>query len=304
MAQQLQISRAQKQAAVELFSDATTKQADLLQAMRITEKAFQRVLINALMRTPALAVCPRDSIYESVYKCCEWGLVPDGKLGVMVAIRKKGVLTADFWPMVDGMLMRVRKELKDIALQAHNAFEGEYFDDVRGSHPRLTHKPDPAIDRGSEKLLLASYATAHMAGNQVPEVVVMYRSELKPFRKDTHVWNTNPLEMYRKTAFKRLAKRLPVSSGLATLIEEEQGGEYDDTPGDVIEGEAVEVPSQQQPQQPQQARREDPPPRRDPPPAERREDPPDRGRDDDDDLTVGDQGGAQQTSQSRMEDYW
>ena len=209
-----QITRAQKQEAVTALTAATAKQGPLLKAMRISEDAFSRVLINALMKQPQLALCTRDSLFQAVFTACDIGLMPDGRHGAIVPIKKGNVLTADFWPMVGGLLTCVRRELKSVAIQAHNVFQGDEFIDERGTSPRLFHRPSADADRLSEAGLVCSYATVHFAGNAVAEFEVMYRQELQKFKKDNRgPWSTHPLEMYRVRPLKRVLKRLPISAG-------------------------------------------------------------------------------------------
>ena len=227
----------ERNSAITIFQDAADKQSDLLRVMGIPQEAFARLCINALMRNPDLAKCRKESLYSSVYRAIEMGMIPDGKQGAIVPLRRKGTLVAEFWPMIDGMLAKVRANIPGIAVQAHNVFDGDEWDDVRGSNPNLVHRPAPDVVR-DESTLIASYATAHMPGNPMPEIVVMYKSELDQFRKNNAgPWSGHPLEMYRIRPLKRLIKRLPISGGLAvemaSLNEDlvpEHSEDYEDLP--------------------------------------------------------------------------
>ena len=232
-----QITRAQKQEAVTALTAATAKQGPLLKAMRISEDAFSRVLINALMKQPQLALCTRDSLFQAVFTACDIGLMPDGRHGAIVPVKKNNVLTADFWPMVGGLLTCVRRELKSVAIQAHNVFEGDEFIDERGTSPRLFHRPSADADRLSEAGLVCSYATVHFAGNAVAEFEVMYRQELQKFKKNNRgPWSTHPLEMYRVRPLKRVLKRLPISAGLMSKLNRGDDDDFEVPAGDTFEG--------------------------------------------------------------------
>lgn len=253
-----QITRAHKEAAVKTLTAATAKQAPLLKAMRIREEEFSRVLINALMKQPQLALCTKDSLFQAVFTACDIGLMPDGRHGAIVPVRKNNVLTADFWPMVGGLLTCVRRELKSVAIQAHNVFEGDEWIDERGTSPRLFHRPNPGVDRLSEAGLVCSYATVHMAGNAVAEFEVMYRDELRKFRKNNRgPWSTHPLEMYRVRPLKRVLKRLPISGGLMAKLNRGDDDDFEVPTGDTFEGELVGGDPNPPPPPP---RPEDPPP--------------------------------------------
>lgn len=244
-----QITRAQKQEAVNALTAATAKQAPLLKAMRIREEEFSRVLINALMKQPQLALCTRDSLFSAVFTACDIGLMPDGRHGAIVPVKKNNVLTADFWPMVGGLLACVRREMKSVAIQAHNVFQGDEFIDERGTSPRIFHRPNPEVDRLSEANLVCSYSTVHFAGNAVAEFEVMYRQELQKFKKNNRgPWSTHPLEMYRVRPLKRVLKRLPISGGLMAKLNRGDDDDLEVPTGDTFEGEyTVEQPAPNDP---------------------------------------------------------
>ena len=268
-----QISRAQKKDAEQTLIEATARQLPLLKAMRIREEAFSRVLVNALMRQPQLALCTKDSLFLAVFAACDMGLLPDGKHGAIVPIRKGNVLTADFWPMVGGLLTAVRAELKNVAIQAHNVFAGDQWEDIRGTSPQLVHVVNGGVDRLSEDSLVCSYSTVHFAGNDTPEFEVMYLPELHKFKKNNRgPWSTHPLEMYRVRPLKRVLKRLPVSGGLMAKLNRGDEDDFEQPAGYTFEGEAEVVDEKVNPA---------------PPPRQRAAPPPaDPAQVDDDDLTI------------------
>ena len=212
------ITPAQTKAAVATIKDAVHRRLDLLKGMGISEQVFNQILLNTLLRTPDLARCTKQSLYEAIYSACEVGLVPDGKHAAIVALNIKGSLTANFWPMVDGRLLLVRRSLPSVSIQAHNVHKSDEYEDIRGSAPNFFHKVLSGDNR-TEATLVASYATAHFTENTIPEIVVMYMEELKPFKRNNKgPWATHPLEMYKVRALNRLIKRLPISTGLSATL--------------------------------------------------------------------------------------
>ena len=225
-----QITPAQKKEAVATIKDAVHRRLETLKAIGISEQVFNQILLNTLIKTPDLARCTKHSLYEAIYTAIEVGLVPDGKHAAIVALTIKGALTANFWPMVDGRLLLVRRALPSVSIQAHNIHESDQYEDIRGSAPNFFHKVVSGDNR-TEATLVASYATAHFADNAIPEIVVMYMEELRPFKKSNKgPWLTHPLEMYKVRALNRLIKRLPISAGLsATLSSFDDETLYDDS---------------------------------------------------------------------------
>ena len=274
MSREMTISKAEKQAAVTLFEDASSKQAPILKALGIPPQVFARVAINALMKNPLIARCTKDSLYQAMYTACQVGLMPDGSQGAIVPIKRGNAQVAEFWPMINGLVMKVREQIPGISLQAHLVFDGDEFIDKRGTSPELTHIASPEVDRTDENTLIAAYATAHMPGNSVPEVIVMYRSELERFRKNNRgPWSGHTLEMFRVRPLKRVIKRLPITGSLLTTMADDTS---DDPPaptsvaGDVYEGTFETVsPAPADPAPPKRQTRK---PRNPPPPPPEPED--------------------------------
>ena len=216
------LTQAEKKDVKSFFSTASEKQSLLLTAMQVKPEVFQNVMLNVALRYPAVARCSKQSLYEAVCRACEAGIVPDGKLAAIVPINMKGVPTAQFWWMVDGLLLRVRENIPGISIQSHNVHEGDEFLDQRGSKPNLVHIVEPTASRTVDTLI-ASYAVAYMPNNDIPEVAVMYKSEMdynKPNRK-AGPWITHPLEMYRGRPIKLLCKRLPLSASFSIHVEDD-----------------------------------------------------------------------------------
>ena len=266
------LTEVERNNALKVFNDATNKQLELLSAMRVKPAQFNRLMLNCLTRHPDLARCSKASLYEAVYRCIEMRMVPDDKHGCIVPLNKKGTLTAEFWPMVDGILGLVRKSIPNIAIRSDSVHEGDDWQDQRGTRPQLVHNIDQTVDR-TDANLVCVYSTAHFPGNEIPEFVVLYRPELMKFKKNNRgPWTSHPLEMFKVRALKRLLKRLPINPDLlADLAEydEDQPEEEDQQPGHIIEGSVVEAPEVVEPPKPaprqtkkkRTSRKETPPPK-------------------------------------------
>ena len=226
-----------KDIALKAFHDAAIKQESLLKTLQIDVDVFQRILANALIKSPAIAKCTRDSLYTAVYDCANYGIMPDGKHGVIVPIKRKGVVVAEFWPMVDGLLCKVRENIPGIAINAQIVYEDDEWSDERGTSPCLIHRPHPKASRG-DKDIVCMYATAFMPGNAVPEYEVMYLDQLLEMKKNNKgPWSTNFQEMAKVRPMKRVIKRLPITGKLMAqlALEPEEDGDLDDEV--VIDGE-------------------------------------------------------------------
>ena len=242
----------------ESIADASTRAEDMLEKLGIPREVFERVATNALLQNPQLAKCDPNSVFKACMLAAQHGLLPDGRSCALVPLKKKGGgLEAHMWPMIGGLLTKVRENLKNITLRADSVYqdsegEGDVWEDIRGTHPDLTHKPDRHVPRTTENLVCV-YATAFHPNNPVPEFEVLYKSEIEEFRKLSRAqrgpWATHYAEMAEVRVLKRLLKRLPVNPTLHAMIanETEDGEddfEYEDDDGVIDHAQDGEATSQ------------------------------------------------------------
>ena len=228
----------------ERIAEASMNAEDMLKGMGIPREVFERVATNALINNPQLAKCDAMSVYQACLLAAQHGLLPDGRGCALVPLKKKGGgLAAHMWPMIGGLLTKVRENLKNISIHADCVYEGDEWEDYRGTAPKLVHKPSRDATRNYESLI-AVYATAFHEGNPVPEFEVLYKSEIEEFRKMSRSqrgpWLNHGPEMAEVRVLKRLLKRLPVNPALHALIanEVEDGEEAYEYEDDVVDATA------------------------------------------------------------------
>ena len=247
-----QLTVNQKKDYNQVVETAIGRREDAIRAANQKPEMFKAALLNAIITLPQLATCNRESLYASIFKACEFGLMPDGRQAAIVPFKKQ----AQFIPMYQGLLSLARRHSKDISIRCENVHAviegnelvGDVWEDERGTTPRLIHRPSATISR-NPKTIYASYATAHFPSNPVAEFEVMYREELMQFIKQTAgPWKTHPLEMFRIRPLKRLLKKLPLSGEFMSKMDsidddpvEEQSYEPPEDNEDIYEGEAVET---------------------------------------------------------------
>jgi len=186
----------------------------------IPVQRFTRVVLTAVQNNPKLLICDRASFFNSALKAAQDGLLPDGREGAIVEFKdKSGKVLAQWLPMYQGLLKKVRNSGEFKWMTAQIVYEGDQFDhwiDQEGEH--FTHKP-----AGLTTIPVRAYsAVTTQSGGCFVEVMTMpqvrkvqaasrAKSEYGPWAK----WFD---EMAKKTVFRRLAKRLPLSSDLDDLI--------------------------------------------------------------------------------------
>lgn len=211
-----------------------------------TEKHVQRfirVVMTAAQQNTKLVNADRASFFASCMKCAQEGLMPDGREAVLKIYQtKKGnewVDAVQYEPMTEGLLKKLR--LSGEILGAPNiqvVHEHDEFDYQLGDEPKITHRPA----RGDRGEIVAAYSIIRLVDGETSREV-MWRSELDSIMERTKSrdyktkevvgpWKTDFSEMCRKTVFKRHYKRLPRSTDLDNIINEdnEQNGVVTDQP--------------------------------------------------------------------------
>lgn len=182
----------------------------------VTTERFERVTMTALQRSPDLLKCDRQSLFESVMQCAADGLQPDGR---EAALTKFGNKVA-YMPMVAGILKKVRQSGDLSTITAQVVYQNdtfEYWIDDQGEH--LSHHPEMLEDPGEPR---AVYAMARTTDGGV-YIEVLRMSDVERIRKASRSSSGGPWaqwwdQMAKKSAIRRLAKRLPMSTDLEQVV--------------------------------------------------------------------------------------
>lgn len=178
----------------------------------VTLDRFTRVTLTAIQQNPELVTAERKSLYNSVIRCAQDGLIPDGREAALVIFKVKGELKVQYLPMVGGLRKIAAKH--DIVLTAFVVHARDEFLYELGATPKVEHRPPPLDqDRGDP---IGAYAVAtERDGTQYLEV--MSRAEIEKVRAVSRAatseygpWVNWWGEMARKTVARRLFKQLPL----------------------------------------------------------------------------------------------
>ena len=249
------MDNAQVQVVKEVVFKTSQEAEPLLEAIGIKPEVYNRIALNALMRTPALANCNPASLRQALLTCAERGLMPDGESCAIVPFKKKVAII----PMIGGMLDMAREAIPGLSVRLRVIYQGEHYEYEERLKTHLVHKPLPVHEWG-ESAVVAAYAVGWQPGASEPEVEFMYRDEIERFHRafsragEDSPWHTQYERMCQKTVGRSLLNRYPVRAGLL------KRGRPADTIDDVIppdgEREVIDItpqPAQPQPAQPQPA---------------------------------------------------
>lgn len=183
----------------------------------VTIEKFQRVVMTALQGNPDLLTCNKMSLYGAAMKAAQDGLLPDGREAALVKFKDQ----VSYMPMVAGLLKKVRNsgELKTITSQTvYEKDRFRYWVDSDGEH--LEHEPNFFVNRG-ERIGVYALATTKDGGIFIE---VMGKEAVEDVKKVSRAQSgpwSGPFvgEMWRKTAIRRLSKRLPMNTDLEQSID-------------------------------------------------------------------------------------
>lgn len=189
---------------------------------------FMRVVLTAVNFDPDLLMADRASLFESALKAAQDGLLPDKRDGAFVVFNtkvkrdgvEKWIKKVQWMPMVFGILKKVRNSGQLATLTSRVVYAGDkyrYWIDEKGEH--LEYEPGDDQDTNLMRFVFALAVTKdgasyieHMTVRDVERTRAVSKS------KDRGPWVDWYDEMAKKTAIRRLAKRLPMSSDLDDLV--------------------------------------------------------------------------------------
>lgn len=188
---------------------------------------FVRTVQTAITLNPDLAEADKNSVLNACMKAAADGLVLDGREAALTIyntkVKRNGqdtwVKMAQYIPMVAGIIKRVRNSGEVARLNAFVVHEHDDFEVTYGLEMNLRHKPDFAKPGKA----IGAYAVCLFKDGEV-DFEFMSAQQIEGIRerskaKDSGPWKTDWSEMARKTVIRRLAKRLPVDSDIARVVQ-------------------------------------------------------------------------------------
>lgn len=212
----------------------------------IPVEKFTRVLVTAVSTSPNLLDADRKTLFAACMKSAQDGLLPDGREAAIVTYSGKNGVVAQFMPMVSGILKKVRNSGELASITAQVVYKNDkfrYWVDSDGEH--LEHEPNLFSDRGDK---IGVYALAKTKDGAIyVEVLTVQQIESikKVSRAQSGPW-AGPFaeEMWKKSAIRRLAKRLPMSTDLDQVIHSDEEIFKPETSANEQVVEAVPTPTQ------------------------------------------------------------
>jgi len=202
--------------------------AQALPSVGLTPERVIRTALTAMRQNPELTKCEPKSVVASILQACELGLSVSNTLGHCYLVpfnnTKKGIKECTMIIGYRGFTQLAIRSEKVNPIQTFIVYEKEPFALIGGSFPRIEHTPLPPTTRGEKKIGVYAVASLKDGGSVY---AFLWADEVEAIKKRSRAgasgpWITDPDEMWKKTAIRRLAKMLPLSTDFqkAAVIDE------------------------------------------------------------------------------------
>jgi len=201
----------------------------------VTVDKFLRVAMTAIQQNPDLLKYERNSLFAAVVSSAQLGLLPDAQLGEAYFVPFKGKVT--LVPGYRGLIKLARQgDIGFVEAEVICANDKTLY--VLGDNSHFEAMVNWQ-DRGP---MVAVYALAKYRDGGIAARVVMTKGQVDAIRAKSQAgngpaWTDNYEEMAKKTALRRLAKLLPLSTTANNAFRLSELHEELDKPGRIIEGE-------------------------------------------------------------------
>lgn len=203
----------------------------------VTVDKFLRVAMTAIQQNPDLLKYDRNSLFAAVVSSAQLGLLPDAQLGEAYFVPFKGKVT--LVPGYRGLIKLARQG--DIGfVEAEIVCANDKTLYVLGDNSHFESMVNWQ-DRGPMVMVyaLAKYRDGGIANRVVMTVAQVNAIRAKSQAANGPAWTDNYEEMAKKTALRRLAKLLPLSTTANNAFRLSELHEELDRPGRVIEGQVI-----------------------------------------------------------------
>jgi recombination protein RecT len=195
----------------------------------IPVERFARVVNTAVSQNADLLNADRASLFMSAMKAATDGLLPDGREAALVIYRtrkkdaegnERWVNAVQYMPMVAGILKKCRNSGELSTIVAKIVYAGDRFRNwIDDSGEHIEYEAGDDQDRD---VLRCVFAMAKLKDGAI-EVEVLKPADIEKIRsvsrsKDRGPWVDWWEEMAKKSAIRRLSKRLPLNTDLDDLI--------------------------------------------------------------------------------------
>jgi recombination protein RecT len=192
----------------------------------ITPERFVRVIMTAVNADPSLLDADRRSLYSACLRAASDGLLPDKREGALVIFKdRSGKKIVQWLAMVFGLIKLARQSGEIDSIGARIVYQNEIdqgrFSFIFGEGKETLHHEPILWGQRGEPVLVYAYARHRDSGLVEYETLhiddVMKRKAMS--RSPDGPWKSWRDEMWKKSAIRALAKKLPVSQEILNTMQ-------------------------------------------------------------------------------------
>lgn len=212
-------------------------------------RKFMAGVYQACRVNPKLLAADRGSLLMAIGEVAALDLSPNPLLQEAWLIprwnKNFGCETVSFQIGVQGLIQLLHRGNDIDWMRVEVVRRGEHWREDLGTDPKIEHsRPLEGTIDESDEGILAAYCVIQIRGSSKPYVEVVRRSKLiaaaersgDPRNKEwSNIWRDNFEEMAKKTAIRRISKRLPKST-TRDMIDRDSEIESGNNPGLLVEG--------------------------------------------------------------------
>lgn len=188
----------------------------------ITIDTFAKLAAVAIFNNPMLHKADPKSVINSLILSAKDGLLCDNREAALVPFNSKGKTLAQYMPMVDGVLKRVRQSGQVSIIASKPVFANDdftFFTDEDGDH----FKHVPTLGEPGELVAVIAYAKMKDGTRHVELLrrweIDRSRAASKTGQSEYGPWHKYYDRMACKTGLHRIGRRLPNSSEMLEMLE-------------------------------------------------------------------------------------
>lgn len=220
------------------FNNNIQRIQDACNSVKISEQVMDAVQVIA--KNQKLQQCNVSSIVGSIITASRLGvsLDPNIKHSYLIPYGKECKLEISYMGLVD-VIYRSTGAL----IEAHLVYKNDKFKYKQGSNPSVNHEPCVFGDKGD---LLGVYAICRFPDGKIA-IEFLDKEEIEKCKnasKGGTVWDVWFGEMAKKSAIRRLYKRLPKNRRTAMLTTYDEKQQLGEDTSDIIDIDGVDLPKE------------------------------------------------------------
>ncbi|MET8747219.1 recombinase RecT [Streptomyces sp. NPDC004728] len=222
-----------KDAGMEALRRYEDEFADVL-PRHVPPRKFLAAVRNVL---PDVRDCTPASVLQSLLTCARFGLLPDGHQAVIKAEGKRAVFIPTYHGYIDLFYRSGRVDSVVVGLIHEN--DVWHYEPSAPVPDDFMHRPAVHLPKAQRGPAILAYAFCRTKGGGRSHVIVLSREDAEEIRdeysqayqraeksgKRNSFWHTRFLDMWLKTAVRRMAKYVPLSTEVRMLAESDDAGD-------------------------------------------------------------------------------